>query len=152
TLAIADLIAPSCALGAGLGRLGCLMQGCCFGGACDLPWAVTFPWGSPPQVHQALQEDADVWGLHFKDLAGGGVEVTDVVAGSLAAEPGFRTGDVIATINTFPIERREQAIEILIRAGSAAEPIDVALASGEHHRWTPGKFLPRSQPVHPTQI
>lgn len=152
TLAIADLIAPSCALGAGLGRLGCLMQGCCFGGACDLPWAVTFPWGSPPQVHQAIHENADLWGLRLESLPGGGVVVSDVLPDSLAAETGFRAGDTLATISTIPVERREQAIEILIRAGSAGEPIDVALASGEHRRWTPGKFLPRSQPIHPTQI
>jgi phosphatidylglycerol:prolipoprotein diacylglycerol transferase len=39
---VADLAAPSLALGQAVGRLGCFMAGCCFGRACDLPWAVTF--------------------------------------------------------------------------------------------------------------
>ena len=44
---IADAFAPSIPLGHALGRLGCLMYGCCFGAACDLPWAVQFPAYSP---------------------------------------------------------------------------------------------------------
>lgn len=37
-----DLIAPSLALGMGIGRLGCLAAGCCYGAECRLPWAITF--------------------------------------------------------------------------------------------------------------
>ncbi len=44
---IADAFAPSIPLGHALGRLGCLMFGCCFGSACDLPWAIQFPAYSP---------------------------------------------------------------------------------------------------------
>ncbi|MBT6104408.1 MAG: prolipoprotein diacylglyceryl transferase [Verrucomicrobia bacterium] len=44
---IADAFAPSIPLGHALGRLGCLMYGCCFGAACDLPWSVQFPAYSP---------------------------------------------------------------------------------------------------------
>ncbi|MBO60620.1 MAG: prolipoprotein diacylglyceryl transferase [Verrucomicrobiales bacterium] len=51
---IADAFAPSVPLGHALGRLGCLMYGCCFGATCDLPWAVQFPLGSPAHgVHNA---------------------------------------------------------------------------------------------------
>ena len=51
---IADAFAPSIPLGYALGRLGCLMYGCCFGATCDLPWAVQFPLGSPAHsVHSA---------------------------------------------------------------------------------------------------
>ena len=39
---IADIIAPSIALGSVLGRIGCLLNGCCYGRACDLPWAIHF--------------------------------------------------------------------------------------------------------------
>jgi phosphatidylglycerol:prolipoprotein diacylglycerol transferase len=38
----ADAVAPGLALGQAVGRLGCFSAGCCFGKACDLPWAVTF--------------------------------------------------------------------------------------------------------------
>src|SRR5688572_19445903 len=40
---IADVMAPSVALGHAFGRLGCLMTGCCYGRACSLPWAIRFP-------------------------------------------------------------------------------------------------------------
>lgn len=45
-LDLADLIMPAVFIGIGFGRLGCLLNGCCFGDRCDLPWAITFPEGS----------------------------------------------------------------------------------------------------------
>ena len=40
---VADVCAPSVALGHALGRLGCFFNGCCYGQPCRLPWAVNFP-------------------------------------------------------------------------------------------------------------
>jgi phosphatidylglycerol:prolipoprotein diacylglycerol transferase len=40
---LADVCAPSVALGHAFGRLGCYFNGCCFGTVCELPWAVRFP-------------------------------------------------------------------------------------------------------------
>ncbi len=37
-----DLLAPSIALGHGIGRLGCFSAGCCYGKPTDLPWGVVF--------------------------------------------------------------------------------------------------------------
>jgi phosphatidylglycerol:prolipoprotein diacylglycerol transferase len=39
---IADVLAPSIALGSVFGRTGCLLNGCCYGRPTDLPWAITF--------------------------------------------------------------------------------------------------------------
>ena len=39
----ADVLAPSIALGNIFGRIGCLLNGCCYGRACSLPWAIRFP-------------------------------------------------------------------------------------------------------------
>lgn len=58
---LADTLAPSISLGQLFGRLGCLMNGCCFGRACDLPWAIRYPAGHetaghavhPTQVYEA---------------------------------------------------------------------------------------------------
>lgn len=44
----ADAIAPALAVGYGLGRIGCFLNGCCYGRESGLPWAVSFPVGSPP--------------------------------------------------------------------------------------------------------
>jgi len=41
-LATMDVIVPSVALGQAIGRLGCLLAGCCWGSRCSLPWAVTY--------------------------------------------------------------------------------------------------------------
>ena len=41
-LATSDAFAPGVAIGHAIGRLGCFAAGCCWGVACDLPWAVTF--------------------------------------------------------------------------------------------------------------
>ncbi|WP_435008373.1 prolipoprotein diacylglyceryl transferase [Tundrisphaera lichenicola] len=49
--AMCDAVAPSLAIGIALGRVGCFLNGCCFGGVCDLPWAITFPSGSLPWTH-----------------------------------------------------------------------------------------------------
>jgi phosphatidylglycerol:prolipoprotein diacylglycerol transferase len=37
-----DMFAPGIALGHVIGRLGCLMAGCCYGTRTDLPWGITF--------------------------------------------------------------------------------------------------------------
>jgi len=40
---VADILAPSIALGYVAGRIGCVFNGCCYGRVCDLPWAIRFP-------------------------------------------------------------------------------------------------------------
>lgn len=51
-LRLADCIAPGLLVGLALGRVGCFLNGCCYGGTCELPWAVTFPPESPPWFDQ----------------------------------------------------------------------------------------------------
>lgn len=59
---MADVLAPSVAMGYFFGRLGCLMNGCCYGRVCSLPWAVQFPeghethpeWLHPTQLYEGL--------------------------------------------------------------------------------------------------
>lgn len=45
---LADIATPSVFIGIGFGRIGCLLNGCCYGDRCELPWAITFPQGSVP--------------------------------------------------------------------------------------------------------
>ena len=67
-LALADLIAPGVMLGVGLGRIGCFLNGCCYGGISDLPWAVQFPPGSPAYIDQVQRGELYVHGLMFHGL------------------------------------------------------------------------------------
>jgi phosphatidylglycerol:prolipoprotein diacylglycerol transferase len=43
-----EVVLPSVALGEGITRIGCFLNGCCHGVVCDLPWAVRFPVFSIP--------------------------------------------------------------------------------------------------------
>lgn len=47
-----DIVAPALMVGLAVGRIGCFMNGCCWGGPCELPWSVQFPYGSPPFEEQ----------------------------------------------------------------------------------------------------
>jgi len=38
-----DVVAPQIALGIAIARIGCFLNGCCFGIETDLPWACSFP-------------------------------------------------------------------------------------------------------------
>jgi phosphatidylglycerol---prolipoprotein diacylglyceryl transferase len=51
-LPMLDAIAPALAFGIAIGRIGCLLNGCCYGDTCSLPWAVRFPKHSPPWVSE----------------------------------------------------------------------------------------------------
>ena len=42
-LRLADVVAPSLGLGLMLTRVGCFLNGCCYGKPTDLPWGVVFP-------------------------------------------------------------------------------------------------------------
>ncbi len=41
----ADVLAPGVALGHVFGRMGCLLNGCCYGRPTLLPWGITYPHG-----------------------------------------------------------------------------------------------------------
>jgi phosphatidylglycerol:prolipoprotein diacylglycerol transferase len=54
---MADIAAYGVALGLFFGRVGCFLNGCCFGKACPVPPGVVFPRGSPAwreQLENAL--------------------------------------------------------------------------------------------------
>ena len=54
----ADLVTAAVALGVGIARIGCFLNGCCFGLPGHEAWCIKFPAGSPPDAifpGQALQ-------------------------------------------------------------------------------------------------
>lgn len=48
-----DALAPALGLAGGVLRVGCFLNGCCFGRETALPWGVVFPLGSPAHLEQA---------------------------------------------------------------------------------------------------
>jgi phosphatidylglycerol:prolipoprotein diacylglycerol transferase len=55
-----DILAIGLMSALALGRIGCFLNGCCYGKPTNLPWAVRFPYNSPPywsQVSPDLQRN-----------------------------------------------------------------------------------------------
>ena len=61
-LAASDFLIPYIPLVHAFGRVGCFLNGCCYGKPCDLPWAVQFPFlpnaVHPTQIYEALMNFA----------------------------------------------------------------------------------------------
>lgn len=49
---MADSAAPALGLAAAISKLGCWLNGCCYGRESDVPWAVMFALGTPAHMHQ----------------------------------------------------------------------------------------------------
>jgi len=152
-LATLDLVAPSFVLGMAIGRLGCLLNGCCFGGACDLPWAVTFPADSPPYLHQVEHGETFVQGLKVAGEPGAEPVITAVRPGSPAERQGLEPGQEIVSIDGYPVHTAEQARRELLRAQQFDTEIAVETSGSESvAKWPIARPLPHCEPVHPTQI
>jgi len=59
--ALADLATPGIALGYGLARLGCFLNGCCYGSPTSLPWGVRFPFFPDSQVLTELSHPTQIY-------------------------------------------------------------------------------------------
>ncbi len=59
---LADIGGVGLGLGIAIYRVGCFLQGCCFGRPTDLPWGVRFPPGSPAWARQMMEGDPSVSG------------------------------------------------------------------------------------------
>ena len=125
-LAMLDLCAPGMMLGLALGRIGCFFHGCCFGGACDLPWAVEFPAGSQPYVHevekgeivlpslaQVRKGSVFVEGLKVVGPAKGPAVITEVEKGSPAEKRGLRAGQTLLKIGMSSLRSGETVKDAL---------------------------------------
>lgn len=60
-VALIDAMTPSAAIGYAIGRIGCFLNGCCYGSPCSLPWGVRFPGQSEP--HHPSQLYSSLSGL-----------------------------------------------------------------------------------------
>jgi phosphatidylglycerol---prolipoprotein diacylglyceryl transferase len=165
-LAIFDICAPSVMLGLAIGRIGCFLHGCCYGGVCTLPWAVAFPQQSPPFERQMNRADSQgnrlyLHGLAFSDEAtglGGPAVIDSVKPGSAADVNGLKAHDQILKIDRqsatdpdplpiFPAKRREGAGEGTVAKDDSLAAAETALlsVSGEGTRisiWTDRRAAP----------
>jgi phosphatidylglycerol:prolipoprotein diacylglycerol transferase len=153
-LPMADIIAPSMALGQAIGRLGCFLNGCCYGGVClTAPWAMTFPSqpppGSPPyQQHLQGGWNSGVW-LQEQGGQSGRVTVAYVAPRSPAEREGLRPGQAVVRINGSGFESLAEARARLAQGGGTYE---IEADGGAIYRWHAPRGPERSVPVHPAQL
>ncbi len=146
--AIGDLVAPAFLIGLAFGRIGCLMNGCCFGGICTqhLP-TIQFPQGSGPYLVQL--ESGKLLGIELaaRHSNSEAATIATVEPGSLAAEAGIQPGTLLEKIQVFnaPFDPNSDP---------AAPPkvvADVRLDSSVI-RFSSAQPPAQSLPVHPSQI
>jgi phosphatidylglycerol:prolipoprotein diacylglycerol transferase len=150
-LALADLITPSMLVGLALGRIGCLLNGCCYGGPSTLPWAVHFPQNSPPYQDQVA--NGEMYGFRLDVDHPQRPTIEHVDSGSAAATVGLSAGDVITHINEYPVASVADAQQVLTQEFSTHQPLNLQLIRDDKHVQLPAADPPaRSRPVHPAQL
>lgn len=154
-LAVGDLIAPSVLLGMAIGRIGCFLNGCCYGGECDYAWAVSFPPESPPYIDQLRA--GEFHGVSLATDAQGTVTVARVADDSDAAKAGLKAGDQIVAVggNNIAELAEERQRDVAFVVGDllqvAETDVQIQTADGRDVHWQ--VHLPsRSRPLHPTQL
>jgi phosphatidylglycerol---prolipoprotein diacylglyceryl transferase len=160
---LADIVTPSLALGLALGRVGCLLNGCCFGGvACPDCASLQFPAltsmasyrfepvGENDFVARGLVPEGlqTAGGFTLRDALGEETIVGGVVPGSPADQAGLKPGDRITGIN-------EKGVNSLYELEQAwpRDRTDLTLTVlREDGERTLATFTPRTLALHPTQI
>lgn len=143
-LAMADIFAPSLVVGLAIGRIGCLLNGCCYGGVTDAPWALTFPMGSPAYTDQLRQGRLE--GYHL--LEASETRRPLVVPRAYLSDPGaLPEGRLVTAVNDQPVDTLVEATAAVNRAYWAGEEVTLTLEGGGQVT-SPTESLA----VHPTQV
>jgi prolipoprotein diacylglyceryltransferase len=153
TWKLVDIIAPSVALGLCLGRIGCLLNGCCYGEvSCPHCIGIQFPMAAPARfdyVQRGYQTAAG-----FTLLA----EIPTVNAvepNSAAANAGLEPGDTILEINGQPVKNTAALSEYFRNAdvwrGHSWKMQLTIQKPGQPNEQTL-EFAPMTLPIYPTQV
>jgi phosphatidylglycerol:prolipoprotein diacylglycerol transferase len=152
-LATFDLLTPSVMMGIAVGRIGCMLNGCCYGGMCELPWAVRFPAGSPAHVHQVQHGETFLHGLKVTGDPQAPPVITGVQPGSAAESHGLKAGQTITAINGETVGTVEAAQWALLRSHRQGSQISIRTKEAARAAvWPITTPPPTSEPVHPTQL
>jgi phosphatidylglycerol:prolipoprotein diacylglycerol transferase len=153
TLKLADVIAPCAALGLCLGRIGCLLNGCCYGEvACPSCPGLEFPFSGMPR--QQLVDRGYQTAAGFTD--GGEVPEGPVVGkvepGSAAAAAGLKEGDVIVKVDGRDIDSEGALWNALSPAEWPRGKNDLTLTVDRGKETLDLTFAPKTLGLHPTQL
>jgi phosphatidylglycerol:prolipoprotein diacylglycerol transferase len=144
-LKLGDAIVPCIFLGIFFGRIGCLLNGCCYGGRCEDGWAaIEFPPGSP--VYQEQVYSGELLGMKIDPIT---MSVMELDGDSLAERAGIQVG-----------ERVEQIVETVPTAELAPKDIPAeevprgvkAVVGGKTYRWPASELPSKALPVQAAQV
>jgi phosphatidylglycerol---prolipoprotein diacylglyceryl transferase len=147
-LVIADCVTPAFFIGLAFGRIGCLLNGCCYGGLCEtsLP-SITFPAGSPAYMDQ--MGSGKLFGIDAESDSTGTSPpvVIQVRPNSWAAENRVQVGQKLIAIS-------EKMVDGPSQINSIASPVYEATIQVDSRQFQlVGNAVPkRSIAVHPSQI
>lgn len=151
-LALADVIAPSLLIGQSIGRIGCFFSGCCYGGACTLPWAVAFPPESPVYMRQLETGQLPIGGLRLVD-GETGPTVAEAPSAVPTANANLAVGDVVEAVNGRPVASAGEAMAAIAAAARESGKVKLRLSDPERSVTVePLEFPARSAAVHPAQL
>ncbi len=144
-LKFGDVIVPCMFLGVFIGRLGCVMNGCCYGGRCeDNQFALKFPPNSP--VYEDQLRSGELLGFRFDPETR---LITSITPGGLADQRDIRTGQKLETLapDFTPLATASRDIP----AEDARTGV-IATVDGVRQRWTPDQLPATALPVFAAQI
>jgi phosphatidylglycerol:prolipoprotein diacylglycerol transferase len=157
TWKLMDVIAPSIAVGICLGRVGCLLNGCCYGEvACPECPSVSYPLSAPARYELVRDGHQTAAGFTLAGSEREPARVEAVTPGSRAELAGLRRGDRIVEANGNPVR---DGLELSLYLGdSQAWPrgkpdLQLTVArEGETNPMTLPAFRPWTIGLHPTQV
>jgi phosphatidylglycerol:prolipoprotein diacylglycerol transferase len=144
-LKFGDVIVPCMFLGVFIGRLGCVMNGCCYGGRCeDNQFALKFPPNSP--VYEDQIRSGELLGFRFDPETR---LITSISPDGLAERAGIRTGQKLDTLapDFTPLATASRDIP----AEDARTGV-IATIDGVRQRWAPSQLPATALPVFAAQI
>ena len=145
-LPLGDLVLPSFLVGQSIGRIGCLLNGCCFGGVCDAPLpSIQFPHGSLPYIQQL--STSELLGAHIRtDPKTGRTTIDSIDSGSQAERIGWRVGHEIRSLRVVQLPRSPHA---------ATDPVPIGIeadVNGTPYFAGPSELPKWSLSTHPAQL
>ncbi len=161
TWKIADIVAPAVCVGLMIGRIGCFLNGCCYGHVCTERDALCpqYPLLTAPARELVVQNEGYQttagFGLDERWLADfigqGPPKVGPVEPGSAAAKAGLLRGDSIITANGVGIDSAARLENMLLSWPRGETKLALTVTRGGNEIALP-EFKPLSLPLHPTQI
>ncbi len=144
-LKLGDAVIPCVFIGVFFGRIGCLMNGCCYGGRCEEGWsALHFPPGSAVYHDQLF--DGELLGMKLDSESS---KIQEVQQDGLAAEAGIAVGQTVNKMSVLetPADMAPQDVPSEdVRYGI------VVKVDQQTYSWTPSQLPDRARPVHAAQL